>query len=107
MDKSKTLTFFISIPEPYVDAIFKMANAHNKRHPDRFLTVDAILSDTVCQYVDRVEQMGIALIPANENQTTYFETLDFLLAPNPKRRKATRSIRKQTNANFFTSEVNR
>ena len=71
MDKSKTLTFFISIPEPYVDAIFKMANAHNKRHPDRFLTVDEILSDAVCQYVDRVEQMEIALRPANEHQTTY------------------------------------
>ena len=64
MDNNTTFSIIVSIPVPYADVLYKLANDHNEKNPHRFLTIEEIISDAVCEYVDRIEQMEAALQPS-------------------------------------------
>ena len=71
MNRVKMSTFIVSVPEPYFDAVYRLANEHNKQYPDHFQTIDDHLTEAVCEYVDRVERMKAGLEPETEQHTFY------------------------------------
>ena len=58
----------IGIPREYHKTLSKWAEERSLRKPDQKTTPETIVEQAICEYIDRMEGMEIALSPNDEQE---------------------------------------
>jgi hypothetical protein len=68
MDLLKDTIMIIGIPHGYHDTLSKWASERNSKNPDYKIKAEKIAEEAICEYVEKIERMEMALSPNDEQE---------------------------------------
>ena len=68
MDLLRDTIMIIGISPVYHNTLSKWAAERNWKNPDHKFTAETIAVEAICEYIDRIERMEMALSPNDEQE---------------------------------------
>jgi hypothetical protein len=66
MDLLRDTIMIIGIPPEYHNTLNKWAAERNSKNPGKKVTEETLVVGAICEYIDRIERMEMALSPNDE-----------------------------------------
>jgi hypothetical protein len=68
MDLLRDAIMIIGIPPRHHDTLSRWASERNRKNPGNKVTEETLVVGAICEYIDRIERMEMAISPNHEQE---------------------------------------